>query len=85
MLRSTQKPFEEILGSLEGESKVFVVGCDGWAQSSGSGGPEQVAEMVAAPVAALVLYSQFTIHLRRPSSLSRFAVFSRNRAPLPLG
>ncbi len=45
MLRSRQKPFEEILGYLEKESKVFVVGCDGCAQSSGSGGPVQVAEM----------------------------------------
>lgn len=45
MLRSTQKPFEEVLGYLEGESRVFVVGCDGCAQSSGSGGPDQVADM----------------------------------------
>lgn len=45
MLLSEQKPFEEILGYLEGQSKVFVLGCNGCAQSSGSGGPEQVAEM----------------------------------------
>jgi hypothetical protein len=45
MLRSKQKPFEEILGYLEGEKRVFIVGCDGCAQSSGSGGPVQVAEM----------------------------------------
>jgi Methylene-tetrahydrofolate reductase C terminal len=45
MLRSKQKPFEEILGNLEGEGAVFVVGCDGCAHSSGSGGPAQVAEM----------------------------------------
>ena len=45
MLRSKQKPFEEITGYLEGEKKVFILGCDGCAQSSGSGGPVQVAEM----------------------------------------
>jgi Methylene-tetrahydrofolate reductase C terminal len=45
MLRSKQKPFEEILGYLEGDSRVFVLGCDGCAQASGTGGPLQVAEM----------------------------------------
>jgi len=45
MLRSKQKPIEEILGYMEGESRVFILGCDGCAQASGSGGPVQVAEM----------------------------------------
>lgn len=45
MILSEQKPFEEILGYLEGENSVFILGCNGCAQSSGSGGPEQVAEM----------------------------------------
>ena len=45
MLLSKQKPFEEILGYLEGESRVFLLGCDGCAQASGTGGPVQVAEM----------------------------------------
>jgi hypothetical protein len=45
MILSEQKPFEEILGYLEGENSVFLLGCNGCAQSSGSGGPEQVAEM----------------------------------------
>ncbi|MFC1901718.1 methylenetetrahydrofolate reductase C-terminal domain-containing protein, partial [Chloroflexota bacterium] len=40
-----QKPFEEILGYLEGEKSVFILGCNGCAQSSGSGGPVQVEEM----------------------------------------
>lgn len=47
MLLSEQKPFEEILGYLEGEKSVFILGCNGCAQSSGSGGPAQVAEMAA--------------------------------------
>jgi len=45
MIVSEQKPFEEILGYLNGESKVFILGCDGCAQASGTGGPAQVDEM----------------------------------------
>jgi hypothetical protein len=45
MILSEQKPFEEILGYLEGEKSIFILGCNGCAQSSGSGGPVQVAEM----------------------------------------
>jgi len=45
MLLSKQKSFEEILGCLNGENKVFLLGCDGCAQASGTGGPVQVSEM----------------------------------------
>jgi len=45
MILSEQKPLEDILGYLEGEKKVFILGCNGCAQSSGSGGPVQVEEM----------------------------------------
>ena len=45
MILSEQKPFEEILSYLEGEDNIFILGCNGCAQSSGSGGPLQVAEM----------------------------------------
>jgi hypothetical protein len=45
MILSEPKPFEEILGYLEGEKSVFILGCNGCAQSSGSGGPVQVEEM----------------------------------------
>lgn len=45
MILSEPKPFEEILGYLEGERSVFILGCNGCAQSSGSGGPVQVEEM----------------------------------------
>jgi hypothetical protein len=45
MLRSEQKPFEEILRYLEGDNKVFILGCDGCAQSSQTGGMPQVLEM----------------------------------------
>ncbi len=45
MILSEQKPFEEILGYLDGENSVFILGCNGCAQSSGSGGPVQVEEM----------------------------------------
>ncbi len=45
MILSKQKPWEEILGYLDGESNIFVLGCNGCAQASGTGGPEQVEEM----------------------------------------
>jgi hypothetical protein len=45
MILSEQKPWEEILDYLEGEDKVLILGCNGCAQSSGSGGPLQVEEM----------------------------------------
>jgi len=45
MILSKQKPWEEILGYLDGENSVFILGCNGCAQASGTGGPTQVAEM----------------------------------------
>jgi hypothetical protein len=45
MILSEQKPLEEILAFLTADKKIFILGCNGCAQSSGSGGPQQVAEM----------------------------------------
>jgi hypothetical protein len=45
MLISEQKPMEEILGYVDGERRVFLLGCNGCAQASQTGGPEQVREM----------------------------------------
>ena len=45
MILSEQKPFEEIMAYLEKDKSVFILGCNGCAQSSGSGGPAQVEEM----------------------------------------
>ena len=45
MIVSTQKPWEDILGYLDGEKSVFILGCNGCAEASGSGGPAQVTEM----------------------------------------
>lgn len=47
MLVSQQKPFEEILSYLEGEGKIFLLGCNGCAEASHTGGQEQVREMKA--------------------------------------
>ena len=45
MILSRQKPWEEIVGYLEGENSIFILGCNGCAEASGTGGPEQVEEM----------------------------------------
>jgi hypothetical protein len=45
MIVSEQKPFDEILQMMEGEGNIFIVGCNGCAESSGTGGKAQVAEM----------------------------------------
>src|SRR4030042_1489251 len=45
MIYSEQKNFDEIITYLEKDNSVFVLGCNGCAQSSGSGGPKQVEEM----------------------------------------
>lgn len=45
MLISEQKPLEEILGYLDGEKNVFVIGCKGCAEGWHSGGESQVAAM----------------------------------------
>ena len=45
MILSEQKPFDEIVTYLEKDRSVFIMGCKGCAQSSGSGGPQQVEEM----------------------------------------
>jgi hypothetical protein len=47
MLVSEQKPLEEILGSLEGESAVFLLGCRGCAEASHTGGENEVLSMKA--------------------------------------
>ena len=45
MTLSKQKSREEIFGYLDGENNIFILGCNGCAQSSGTGGPAQVEEM----------------------------------------
>jgi hypothetical protein len=45
MILSEQKPFGEIAGYLAKDKSVFILGCHGCAESSGSGGPQQVEEM----------------------------------------
>jgi len=45
MIYSEQKNFDEIIAYLEKDNNVFVLGCNGCAQSSDSGGPKQVEEM----------------------------------------
>ena len=45
MILSKQKPWGEISSYLDEENSVFILGCNGCAQASGTGGPVQVAEM----------------------------------------
>lgn len=45
MLFTKSKPIEEILESLSGESKVFLLACNGCAESCGTGGQKGLDEM----------------------------------------
>lgn len=45
MIISEQKPLPEILKSLEGEQRIFLVGCKGCAEACHTGGEAQVLEM----------------------------------------
>jgi hypothetical protein len=45
MLLSKQKSWDEIMSYLDKDKNVFILGCNGCAQTSGTGGPAQVAEM----------------------------------------
>ena len=45
MIATTQKPFDEIIETLEGYEKIAVIGCNGCAKVCMTGGDEQVAEL----------------------------------------
>jgi len=45
MIISEQKPLPEIMASLEGEQRIFLVGCKGCAEACHTGGEAQVIEM----------------------------------------
>jgi hypothetical protein len=45
MIASERKPIEEIFGCLEGESKVFLVACDGCSTGCKTSDPESIAAM----------------------------------------
>ncbi len=45
MIISEQKPLPEIMKSLEGEQRIFLVGCKGCAEACHTGGETQVLEM----------------------------------------
>ncbi len=47
MIILEQKPFEEILDSLKGKEKIFLVGCTLCATTCGVGGEKEVKEMAA--------------------------------------
>ncbi len=45
MLVTKRKPIDEILGFLAGEKAVFLLGCDGCAAASGTGGKTELLEL----------------------------------------
>jgi hypothetical protein len=47
MLITERKPIEEITASLVGERTVFLLGCDGCAAASGTGGESEIVELKA--------------------------------------
>ena len=46
MLVTKRKPIEELMGFVSGENSVFVLGCDGCAAASGTGGEPEIRELV---------------------------------------
>ena len=47
MIISKQKPFEEVLEDLEGDTKIVILGCGECATATRTGGEPEVAEMKA--------------------------------------
>jgi len=47
MLVTVRKPIDEIVGFLAGENTVFLLGCDGCAAASGTGGEPEILELKA--------------------------------------
>jgi len=47
MLVTERKPIEEIMESVAGEASVFLLGCDGCAAASGTGGAPEIEELKA--------------------------------------
>jgi len=45
MLLTERKPIEEIVGFLSGEQAVFLLGCDGCAAASGTGGEAEIRDL----------------------------------------
>ncbi len=45
MLTTKQKPLEQILGYLDGERSVFILGCKGCAEGCHTGGEQEAADM----------------------------------------
>lgn len=45
MLVTERKPIDEIMGFLAGERSVFLLGCDGCAAASGTGGEPEIREL----------------------------------------
>lgn len=45
MLVSEQKPFEEILGYLDGQNSIYILACNGCSNTSGTAGPPQIQAM----------------------------------------
>ncbi len=47
MLVTERKPIDEIMGFIAGEKSVFLVGCDGCAAASGTGGEREIRRLKA--------------------------------------
>lgn len=45
MLTTKQKPLEQILGYLDGERSIFILGCKGCAEGCHTGGEQELADM----------------------------------------
>ena len=85
MIITEQKGLDEILGSLNGHDRVFLVGCGICAATWGTGCEKETAEMSALLTDSIWKLWMITGDKRCPASLAMYAKFLERHAVTPDG